>query len=123
MKNKYSTWGKLVCSLISVNKWGISKSLDIYDKLEKQGLFDLEGIQKIDDIPEIGNRLKAAGYDRGALTYMISERLIHCADKVCANGLDKSESLLSKRDGDSQAFLLSLKGLGPKSVEVFYSID
>lgn len=122
MANKYSIWGRLVCSILSVNKWEVGKTLAIYNDLEKQGLFDFDVIIQINDIRKIGNKLKATGYDRGALTYIISERLLYCAKELNTRGLNECEQLLSVENADAKSFLQSLHGIGPKTIETFYSL-
>jgi hypothetical protein len=74
-------WEKIVCLVLSVNNWGLAKTLDSYEKLKENKLFDLDFIAQ-SDFQEIGLKLKDAGYDRGSLTFMMSDRLVSAAKTI-----------------------------------------
>jgi hypothetical protein len=118
---KLTTWEKFVCSLISVNQWDIAKTLKQIDDIRSQGLFEVEQIEHI-GIIEIGDKLKKGGYDRGALTYMIAERLQQASARINREGVSKCEDILSKDTEESRVFLKTFNGFGPKTVDVFFAI-
>lgn len=115
-------WEKIVCLILSVNRWELWRTLNLYDNLKKEKIFDPNFLIGLGDY-EIGLRLKNAGYDRGVLTFMISERILKSAEIVTENKINILGTSLSIDNSDNRSFLKSLKGIGEKSIGDFYRIS
>ena len=114
-------WEKIVCLILSVNKWELTKTLDSFQKLKENKLFDPDFIAK-SNFEDVGLRLKEAGYDRGSLTFMISDRLVSAAKTIIEKKINVLGTLLETENGENRELLLSLSGIGEKSVYDFYRI-
>jgi endonuclease III-like uncharacterized protein len=115
-------WEKIVCLVLSVNNWGLAKTLDSYEKLKENKLFDLDFIAQ-SDFQEIGLKLKDAGYDRGSLTFMMSDRLVSAAKTIKDKKINVQGTSLELDNEANRKFLLSLSGIGEKTVSDFYRIN
>lgn len=114
-------WEKIVCLILSVNRWDLSKTLDSYEKLKEKNLFDPDFIAQ-SNFQDVGNRLKEAGYDRGSLTYMMSDRLVSAAKTIIEKKVNVQGTSLEIDSKENRKLLLSLSGFGEKSVSDFYRI-
>jgi endonuclease III len=114
-------WEKIVCLILSVNRWDLSKTLDYYEKLKEKNLFD-PGFIAQSNSQDLGNRLKEAGYDRGSLTFMMSGRLVSAAKTIIDKKINVQGTVLETESEENRKLLLSLSGLGEKSVSDFYRI-
>ncbi|WP_430936166.1 hypothetical protein [Saccharicrinis sp. 156] len=114
-------WEKIVCLILSVNRWELTKTLDSYAKLKEKKIFDVDFIAQ-SDFQDVGMRLKQAGYDRGSLTFMMSDRLVSAAKTITEKDINVQGTLLETESEENRKFLLSLSGLGEKSVSDFYRI-
>lgn len=114
-------WEKIVCLILSVNRWDLSKTLDSYEKLKEKKLFDSDFVAQ-SNFQDVGNRLKEAGYDRGSLTFMMSDRLVSAAKTIIEKKINVQETLLETESEENRKLLLSLRGFGEKSVSDFYRI-
>ncbi len=75
------------------------------------------------DVAELGNALKAAGYDRGGITYIIAPRVLNLMEAIQAGKLDSVPGSLA--EGDQEAFsdtLCKVKGFGPKAALVAWQL-
>lgn len=115
-------WEKIVCLILSVNRWELWKTLNLQSNLKKEKIFDPHFLIGL-GYNEIGLRLKNAGYDRGGLTLMISERILKSAEIVTESKIDILGTSLEIDSIDNRNFLKSLKGMGEKSVDDFYRIS
>ena len=116
-----TVWERLICSMISVNQWDIKKTLKIIESMRANNMFEIESFKDLNVI-EIGSNLKKSGYDRGSLTYMIAERLIKTSVIISKKGVSSTEELLSKNTPESKEFLKNLNGIGPKTIDIFFSL-
>jgi len=114
-------WEKIVCLILSVNRWELTKTLDSYERLKEEKIFDVDFIAQ-SNFQDVGIRLKKAGYDRGTLTFMMSDRLVSAAKTITEKNINVQETLLENESEENRKFLLSLSGLGEKSVSDFYRI-
>jgi endonuclease III-like uncharacterized protein len=104
----------IIVATIAVGGYGIEKSYALLPEFRKLGLTDPVKISNI-DIVEVIKLLNSAGYHRGLLAEMMSERLI-CLMKAVAEGkLDDLNSLIKMGEkADACRLLCQLKGIGPK---------
>lgn len=113
---------KTICAQISVNSWPIERTNGIIADLKTNGLFDL-GVLIKEDVIAIGNRLKRSNYDRGALTYMIAERLLKTVTFIHENNVYRDLEIdLSNKSKQSTEFLNSIPGFGPKTIDNFFNV-
>ena len=75
------------------------------------------------DEATVGNLMKAAGYDRGGITYIIAPRLISLMTAVQSGQLDGLAT--SIHSNDETAFckqIESVKGFGPKTAQIAWML-
>jgi hypothetical protein len=120
MNQTNEIWQDLIISLLSVNGWSVDKNFKYKDALNKSGLFNPENLNKW-DVVEIGNKMKESGYDRGGVTWIISERLSALGKFVVSKGVAECDKiLLSKNKEKITEFLLPIKGVGNKVLESYF---
>lgn len=110
----------LVCSLLSVNRWALDRVFGISEGIEKESLFDIDGIARMTH-QEVKARLIRAGCSRGDyVTGLLADRLLNVAHALAGQGLSRLCALLDQHDIDEiDKWLLSIKGIGPHVLENF----
>ncbi|MDF1543233.1 MAG: hypothetical protein P1P71_08970 [Anaerosomatales bacterium] len=113
---------ELVVGTLATYQYSLDKAWALRDALLSSGLCDPATVVAM-DVADIGNALKAAGYDRGGITYIIAPRVRSLMEAVQAGTLDSIAEALSS--GDQDAFsetLCSVKGFGPKAAFVAWQL-
>ena len=113
---------ELVVATLATYQYSLEKAWDLRDALRAGGLCEPAKVAGMDD-GDLGNALKAAGYDRGGITYIIAPRVRNLLEAVQAGKLDSLAKALAK--GNKDAFtdtLASVKGFGPKSAEIAWEL-
>ena len=104
----------IIVATLAVGGYGIEKSYALLPEFRKIGLTDPVKISKT-DIVEVIKLLNSAGYHRGLLAEMMSERLICLMNAVTEGKLDDLNALVAKGEKPNACSLLcQLKGIGPK---------
>jgi hypothetical protein len=115
---KADPWPDLVVAMLSVNKYPLAKTFGLFEDLSACGLFDpINYVTRSES--EIGEQLRAAGYDRGALTTMLfAPRLASL--RVLAVECSRSQEILATGTREEVAALLKqVNGVGPRVLENF----
>lgn len=122
MDKEYNILEDLIIACLAVYKYPLDKAYKHIDSLREQGLFNHQNFAQWDST-EIGNMLKKAGYDRGGINYIISERLEFLGKLVNSTGIKKFEKLISSNDNEKvKEYLLSIKGIGEKIINNFFTL-
>lgn len=117
-----SVWHDLVVSMLAVYQYSLEKVDGYSAGLEKQGLFDPKNLNKFSH-EDIFSHLENAGYRRGNLNSIFTERLLALGEYVAQKGQDQCESVLGSKDKGTIADLLKpIKGIGPKVIENYFEL-
>src|SRR3989442_146181 len=113
----------LVVALLAVNSYPIERVRGIQAALEKVGLFDLTKLGSFTEA-EIAERLRKAGYDRGAfLTDLIASRLQNVGQYLGTLDVESAMRVLTCGSAeDVRAVLSKAKGIGPTVIRNFLLI-
>lgn len=105
----------LVVATLATYSYPLEKAWQLREALRSAGFADpATWLGK--KVEEVGNALKAAGYDRGGITYIIAPRVISLMEAVAAGQLDVLGASKTLRSRDTFCAELSkVKGFGPKS--------
>lgn len=117
-----TVWHDLMVSLLAVYNYTLEK-VDAYAiGLEQYGFFDPNKIKTMSH-EEIFDALEHAGYKRGNLNAIFTERIQHLGEYVDKKGLQHCESILKGKDKAAILSLLKpIKGVGPKVVENYFQL-
>lgn len=117
-----TVWHDLVVSMLAVYNYTLEK-VDAYsDGLEKQGLFEPDKIQKMSH-EDIFAALEKAGYRRGNLNSIFTERLQSLGENVNHSGKSHCESILKGKDKQAITNLLHpINGVGPKVIDNYFEL-
>ena len=115
-------WHDLVVSMLAVYNYTVEK-VDAYSAgFEKQGLFDPNKIKQMNH-EEIFTALEKAGYTRGNLNAIFTERLQALGEYIEKKGKAHCEAILKSKNKDSITELLNpIKGVGPKVIENYLEL-
>lgn len=107
----------LVVATLATYNFALEKAWGLREQLGAAGLADPARVAGR-STEDVGNALKAAGYDRGGITYIIAPRLVSLMEAAQAGGLDPLAAAIA--NGDEAAFtacLTTVKGFGPKAAK------
>jgi len=105
----------LVVATLATYNYRLEKAWALREALAAVGLADPAQVAGR-SAEEVGNTLKAAGYDRGGITYIIAPRLVALMEAAASGALDPLADALAS--GDEAAFaacLTAVQGFGPKA--------
>lgn len=110
-QRKVNHWGNLVVAMLSLNQYPLEKTLNIYDRLESNGLFDPHKIKEW-SYDKLYNRLIDSGYDRGRMTDYFAERLWSLG--LLVDDFTANDNILAAGSDIEVALLLTkIRGVGP----------
>jgi hypothetical protein len=113
---------ELVVATLATYQYSLERAWALAEPLQDAGLCDPSRVAGRDPV-DVGNALKAAGYDRGGITYIISPRIVSLMQAVTDGSLDDLTSHVEHRDRDAfGSTLLSVHGFGPKAVEMAWAL-
>ena len=112
----------LLVAVLATYSYPLDKAWALREAMRRQGLGELAKVAT-SSVEQVGNQLKAAGYDRGGINYILAPRLIALAKDAEAGALAKLPQLVSTRAKDEAITLLeSLHGFGPKAAELAWQL-
>lgn len=112
----------LVVSVLATYNYALDRAWALLPALRSQRLLDPTRVAG-GDVKDVGNRLKAAGYDRGGITYIVTPRLIALMDAVVAGQLDRLPALVDAGDRDGASGLVcGVKGMGPRTAALVWEL-
>lgn len=112
----------LVVSALATYNYSLDRAWTLLPALRSQGLLDPSRVAG-GDAGDVGNRLKAAGYDRGGITYIVAPRLITLMEAVASGVLDALPSLAAAGDRDAaSALVCTVKGMGPRTALLVWEL-
>jgi len=112
----------LALAALAAYNYDLDRALALRAPLASAGLLSPERVLAL-DVGDLGNALRAAGYDRGGVTYIIAPRLQELMRAATDGALDPLPRLLAA--GDREAFAVAIrkiKGFGPKAAELAWRI-
>lgn len=117
-------WTNLVMSALSVNRWTLTKTINIFSRLEEEGLFDVRNVRGWTRT-EISTRLALSGYRRGDyLNQLIADRLkllsVHLSDQTLK---ELGERATSPDCASIENVLLPIPGVGKQTVDTFLRLS
>ena len=112
----------LTVATLATYNYGLEKAWALREALAAAGLCEPARVVGR-SVEEVGNALKAAGYDRGGITYIIAPRLVSLMGAVGAGRLDPLAAAVAAGDeGAFAATLTGVKGFGPKAAKVAWAL-
>lgn len=122
MNPKHSVWQDLVTAMLAVYQYSLEKVDSFAPGLREAGLFEPENLAQYEH-EEIFTRLEQAGYKRGELNAIFTDRLRSMGAYVMITGKTHCETVLSGEDKQALEKLLKpIKGVGPKVIENFFTL-
>lgn len=113
---------ELVVVTLATYSYALEKAWGLREALEEAGLCDPARVLGMDETA-LGNALKAAGYDRGGITYIIAPRLLALMKAIQAGTLDTVEEYLKQRDEAAfRKVVESVKGFGPTASKLAWAL-
>jgi len=121
--NDDSLWDDLVVSILSVNQYSLERTYVFLGSLRENKITDPASLARWQQ-QEIEEKLRAAGCDRGLfMTKLFAERLSALGELIYKKGIAECEKAISSQDARViEAFLMPVKGIGPKVLRNFYSL-
>ena len=114
-------WEDLVIALLSVNQYSLERTYPLLEGIRAEKLADMQHLAAW-TVPQIEERLKAAGCDRGSfMTGLFAQRLHSLGEYIERHYIARCE--LTLRSGDVRAIetlLLPVNGIGPVVLKKFY---
>jgi len=112
----------LVVATLATYNYRLEKAWALRGSLQAAGLTDPTQVVG-STAEEVGNALKAAGYDRGGITYIIAPRLVSLLEAAVSGELDPLAAAVSDRDEAAfAATLTDVKGFGPTAARVAWML-
>lgn len=122
MKLKEDQRLNLVVAMLATYSYSLEKAWALRDKLSELGFADPTTVVG-KDAGEVGNLMKAAGYDRGGITYIIAPRVITLMEAVKNGELDGlAKAIKAKSESQFCETLVKVKGFGPKSAQLAWEL-
>jgi hypothetical protein len=111
----------LTMAILAVNHWRLDQSADIYEGLEREGLFSTERILAMSH-GQLHQALRAAGYKKAPYVVdLVCDRLFDMARKLGGENSAVFEQLCVGGNKESvEKFVVQIKGVGPKVFENFW---
>jgi endonuclease III-like uncharacterized protein len=118
-----SPWEDLVISILAVNQYSLERTYVLLGPLRENKITDPARLARWQE-QEIEEKLRASGCDRGAfMTKLFAERLSALGALIRNKGIAECEKAISSKDARViEAFLMPVKGIGPKVLRNFYSL-
>lgn len=115
-------WEDVVVAMLAVYSYPLERLAPISEALRDAGLFEPRRLATA-SIQELTRELKAAGYDRGALTWQYADRLISLGKYLVEAGCERVGHELATGDAAvAEKLLLPVHGIGPKVIENFVAL-
>lgn len=112
----------LVVATLATYSYSAEKAWALREELRRHGLFDVAETSR-STVEEVGNALKAAGYDRGGITYIIAPRVISLAAAIQEGALDSLADHVAQSDAfGAKGLIETVKGFGPKSAGIAWEL-
>lgn len=122
MSTKHSVWQDLVTSMLAVYKCSLEKVDSYADAMDTEGLFEPNKLATYSP-EEITKKLDRAGYQRGELNAIFTDRLKDTGERVKNTGKKDYEKVLTSKDKQAiEKILKPIKGVGPKVIENFFTL-
>lgn len=122
MSTKHSVWQDLVTAMLAVYKYSLDKVDGYAPALEAEEVFDPDKLAKYSH-EEVFSRLEKAGYKRGELNDIFTDRLRAMGEHVQKIGKKDYEKVLASKDKQAiEKLLKPIKGVGPKVIENFFTL-
>jgi hypothetical protein len=103
----------IVAAMLAVSNYPVWKAQQVVPQLRAANLLDMDHLANL-AATELAGRFVSAGYDRGALTSMYSERVRGLLVAVRDGKLDLLATHIAERDESAFTKLLTtIKGIGP----------
>lgn len=113
----------ILLALLAVNAMPLQRVYAIREQLLEAGLLDFAAVAKL-SVPEVTQRLVAAGYDRRRLTALIADRVRALAAALTDEELRKiADDVNAGRRSEVNATLSRLRGVGPFVLESFWLLQ
>ncbi len=112
----------LVVALLAGYSYSLENAWILRERLRSVGLANPETIFH-KDVAAVGNLMKAVGYDRGGITYIIAPRLISLMVAVQFGQLDGLAASIN--NNDEAAFckqIEGVKGFGPTTAQIAWML-
>lgn len=112
----------LALAALAAYNYDLDRAVALREPLANAGLLDPERVLGL-DVGDLGNALKAAGYDRGGVTYIIAPRLQSLMAAARDGAIDRARDRLNAADPEGfGAAVREIKGFGPKAAELAWRI-
>lgn len=104
----------LLVALLAVNNRTLEQTWSLLPNLRAERLTEPEFVHAA-HTEEVIRRLAAAGYDRGALTWLFAERVQSLMAAIGSGALDELAQLVARNDrAGVTALLRKVHGIGPR---------
>lgn len=122
MSTKHSVWQDLVTAMLAVYQYSLEKVDGYASSLEAEGLFNPDKLSQYNH-EEVFSRLEKAGYKRGELNAIFTDRLRAMGEHVKKTDKKGYEKILASKDKQAiERLLKPIKGVGPKVIENFFTL-
>lgn len=122
MSTKHSVWQDLVTAMLAVYQYSLEKVDGYAPALEAEGLFNPDKLVDYNH-EEVFSRLEKAGYKRGELNAIFTDRLRAMGEHIKNTGKKDYEKVLASKDKQAiEKLLKPIKGIGPKVIENFFTL-
>ncbi len=112
----------LLVAILATYNYSLDRAWSLREALQANALCDPPTMAQRTP-QDIGQRLKAAGYDRGGITYIIAERVAALMRALNDGQLDALPlHIAANARQESQELLLQVKGVGPKCAELAWQL-
>ena len=112
----------LLVALLATYNYSLRKAWELRDKLRRSGLCDPDFVLS-QDVEQVGNLLRQAGYDRGGITYIIAPRVISLMGALKSGHFDTLPMLVEKQDKQKLVDLVvKVKGMGPRTADLVWEL-
>jgi 3-methyladenine DNA glycosylase/8-oxoguanine DNA glycosylase len=113
-----NAWANVVIAMLSVNRYPIERTFELFNQLDANGLFDPHNLASWNH-SELFKKLEKSGYKRGdVLIGLLTERLLSLGS--LAKNMQANEKILANGNIQEVTDLLSqVKGIGPVVLKNF----
>jgi len=115
-------WEDVVVAIHAVYQYPLERLAPIIGAMRARALFQPQKLASA-SIQELTEELKAAGYDRGDLTWQYADRLISFGKYIIEQDAERVRCALARGDVSvAQEVLLPIYGIGPKVIQNFVEL-
>lgn len=112
----------LLSAVLATYNYPLDRAWGLLDGLRAQGLCDPDSVAGWSE-QEVGTRLKAAGYDRGGVTWIVAPRVAALMEAVAGGRFARLGELVAAGDREGvTALVVGVKGMGPKSARLVWEL-